>query len=287
MTLKEIKFGAHIFIWIERWTNAGLPLFERAKALGLDCMDISIGDDIEFDEALVRKEAERMNMELFISPGNLWPMEADLSLPGNETGKAALDWHKKWISRGAAAGITVYSGALYGHPGNILKARPDPDEHKRICERLHIMAEHAASEGVRIVLEPMSHFRTHVANNAKQLLSLIEGTRHDNLYVLMDTYHMITEIKDFGASIRLLNDKLYCLHACENDRGAPGGGYVPWDEICTALKDINFNRYVVFESYNSSIRNGDFAYSRGMFHNVCPDGDAFVRNSIDFLKAKL
>jgi hypothetical protein len=38
------------------------------------------------------------------------------------------------------------------------------------------------------------------------------------------------------------------------------------------------------ETYNSSI--GDFAYRRGMFHNVCPDGYAFVREGLAFLKRR-
>jgi D-psicose/D-tagatose/L-ribulose 3-epimerase len=287
MDLKKIRFGAHIFIWIEKWSSAEIQLMERAKDLGLHGLDISIGDDVEFDEKLIRKESESLDLEIFISPGNLWPMEADISLPGKEAGETALAWHNRWISRAANAGVKAYSGALYGHPGCINRVAPDPEEHKRICERLHAMAEHAQREGIKILLEPMSHFRTHVANTAWQLLGLLEGASHENLYVLVDTYHMMTETRHFGNDIRLLGDKLFCIHACENDRGCPGDGLVPWDEIASALNDIHFSRYIFFESYNSTIRNGDFAYSRGMFHNVCPDGDAFVREGMGFLKQKL
>ena len=34
------------------------------------------------------------------------------------------------------------------------------------------------------------------------------------------------------------HDLLWGLHACENDRGVPGGGLVPWREIFAALKQI-------------------------------------------------
>ena len=36
--------------------------------------------------------------------------------------------------------------------------------------------------------------------------------------------------------IRETGDLLWGLHACENDRGVPGGGLVPWRDIFTALK---------------------------------------------------
>jgi len=38
----------------------------------------------------------------------------------------------------------------------------------------------------------------------------------------------------------------------------------------------------LLEGYNSSLN--DFAFRRGMFHNVCPDADVFVRKGFDFLR---
>jgi D-psicose/D-tagatose/L-ribulose 3-epimerase len=81
------------------------------------------------------------------------------------------------------------------------------------------------------------------------------------------------------------------LHACESDRGVPGGdagdsgGLVPWEQVFSALHEINFDGNVLFESYNSSLDNCNFAYSRGMFHHVCDDGDEFVRTGLKFLRS--
>ena len=77
-------------------------------------------------------------------------------------------------------------------------------------------------------------------------------------------------------------DRLWGLHACENDRGVPGGGLVPWEAVFGALQGISFRGYLVLETYNSSL--GDFAYRRGIFQNVCPDGAAFVRQGLGFLR---
>ncbi|MEZ4719664.1 MAG: hypothetical protein R2851_26800 [Caldilineaceae bacterium] len=59
---------------------------------------------------------------------------------------------------------------------------------------------------------------------------------------------------------------------------------MPWDDVFAALCDIGFDGYMTMETYNSSI--GDFAFRRGMFHNVCPDGMAFVHQGMAFLQAK-
>lgn len=51
------------------------------------------------------------------------------------------------------------------------------------------------------------------------------------------------------------------------------------------MKALDFDRYLMLESYNSSIK--DFAFTRGMFHNVCPDAAAFVAEGVRFLAAGL
>ena len=135
------------------------------------------------------------------------------------------------------------------------------------------------------MLEPMSHFRTHMVNNTVQLMTLIEQADHENLYGLFDTYHLITEERDYAAAIRALAPRLWCVHTCENDRGAPGGGLVPWEQVFDALLAAGFDGPLTMEAYNSSI--GDFAFERAMFHNVCPDGEAFVRRGLDFLRGQV
>ena len=146
---------------------------------------------------------------------------------------------------------------------------------------LHLLAEYAAQRDVIIALEPMSHFRTHLVNTPTQIMRLIDLADHDNLKVLFDTYHLVTEIRDYAEGIRTVAPQLWCLHACENDRGAPGGGIVPWDEIFAALAEVGFDGIITLETYNSGIN--DFAFRRGMFHDVCPDGSAFVGRSLAFL----
>jgi D-psicose/D-tagatose/L-ribulose 3-epimerase len=167
----------------------------------------------------------------------------------------------------------------------VKRRRPPADEHERTADSLYRLAQYAEQKGVKIVLEPMSHFRTHVINNPEQLMALIAKARHPNLYGLFDTYHMITEVRDYAQALRTVRGRLWAIHACENDRGVPGGGLVPWETIFQTLREIKFQGHILFEAYNSSI--GDFAHQRGMFHDVCPDGVAFVREALEFVRTGL
>ena len=105
---------------------------------------------------------------------------------------------------------------------------------------------------------------------------------HDNLAVTLDTYHLITEVRDYGAAIQTTGSRLWGLHACENDRGVPGGGLVPWESIFDALVMVQPNARVMLETYNTALN--DLAVSRGIFLDLCPDPDAFVRQGLTFLR---
>lgn len=277
-----MKFGAHCYLFTDRWSDRQLPLLDRARELGLDMFELSVGDDIIFDARRTGAHAASLGLDLLVGPGGAWPWECDLSADDAHHRALGLEWHMRVVDCCALLGARAYCGAIYGHPGIVRKRRPPADELSRTAEGLNALAEYAARSNVVIALEPMSHFRTHVANTPAQILHLIRLADHTNLRVLFDTYHVVTELRDYAAALRDIGPLLYALHACENDRGMPGGGLIPWKEIFRALTDIRFDGYVGLEGYNSSI--GDFAFERGMFHNVCPDGDDFVRRGIAFLR---
>ena len=280
-----MQYGAHIYIFTDRWADDRLEILDQARELGLDLVELSVGDDVVFTPAATRARAASLGLSLVIGPGGAWPLACDLSADDASDRAAGLAWHKRQVDLAAELGAVAYAGALYGHPGVIKRRRPPVDEYARTAEGLHALADYAAAANVRIALEPMSHFRTHLVNTPAQLMRLIMLADHANLYALFDTYHMMTELRDYSEGLRTLAPRLWGVHPCENDRGVPGGGLVPWETLFDTLHTVGFDGPLTLEAYNSSV--GDFAYERSMFHNVCPDGAAFVRQGLAFLRAQV
>lgn len=276
-----MKYAGHIYLWTEVWSDRELGLFRRARALGLDLLEIAVGDDVAFAPALTKRAAVDAGMGIVIGPGGQWPDGADLSDDEPANRRLAFDWHRKQIDLAAAMGARAYSGALYGRPGKVLRRRPPADEYARTAEGLHGLAAYAQQAGVGIGIEPMSRFRTHLVNTPAQALRLVELAAHPHLKISIDTYHLATEVRDLPAEIRRVGAKLMALHACENDRGIPGGGLMPWPEIFAAVGETSA-QFVEFESYNTSL--GDFGWKRGMFQDQCPDGDDFIRRGLEFVR---
>jgi D-psicose/D-tagatose/L-ribulose 3-epimerase len=266
-----MKYGAHIYLWQDRYNDSDLArILESGKGLRLQYLEVSLGDDIHFNATEFGRRARNEGMELVFSPGGAWPMQCDISLADARHRQSGVDWHRRAIDIAAEAGGVAYAGAIYGHPGRVERRLPCPDEPHRIADGLRLLANHAASSQVKLVLEPMSHFRTHVANTPRQINQLIELAGNSNLFSLFDTYHL---------------PRLWGLHACENNRGAPGTGLLPWNSLVSAISRSGWDGYLGFEGYNSRWRNGEFACERGMFHHVCDDAEEFIRTGKSFLES--
>jgi len=284
-----IKYGAHCYLFTDKWTDAQLELLDTAKSLGLDVFELAVGDDVVFTPRRTRERADALGLTLTLSPGGEWPVACDLSADDPADRAQGLAWHKRQVDLAAELGAVAYTGALYGHPGVVKRRIPPHDEYARTAEGLHALADYGARRGVAIVLEPMSHFRTHLVNTPEQVMRLVHAASHDNLQVLLDTYHLVTEIRDYGEAIRTVGDRLWGLHACESDRSVPGGGLVPWPIVFDALHAIAFEGIILLETYNSSVGDppGAFAHQRAMFHDPCSDGATFVRQALAFLRTGL
>lgn len=278
-----MKYGAHCYLFTRSWSDADLPLLDLARELGLDMFELSVGDDVVFDPHLTGRRAAALGLDLVIGPGGLWPLDRDLSADDAADRARGLDWHKRQVDFAAELGAWAYAGCLYGHSGVVKRRRPPADEFPRAAEGLHALAEYAAARRVAIVLEPMSKFRTHLVNTPAQLARLIALAGHPNLRATFDTYHAVTEVRDYAEGLRVLGPRLALVHACENDRGVPGGGLVPWETVFRTLAEMGFDGTIGLETYNSGL--GDFALERGIFQDLCPDGRAFVEKGTAFLRS--
>ena len=69
---------------------------------------------------------------------------------------------------------------------------------------------------------------------------------------MLDTFHLNIEEKDIKSAIIKAGNNLKHFHISENDRGVPGSGHIPWNEVKTGLKSINYNNWIVAEMFVSS-----------------------------------
>jgi D-psicose/D-tagatose/L-ribulose 3-epimerase len=199
----------------------------------------------------------------------------------------ALDYIGRLVDLAAAVGSPHVCGPMYSAVG---KARlDDPDdraaERRRSVENLKHAAERAAASGVRLAIEPLNRYETDMVNTAQQGLELCDAIGADNVGLLLDTYHMNIEEKSIGAAIRAAGDRVFHFHSCENDRGTPGTGHIPWADVFSALADIGYRGQIVIESFTPAVR--EIARAVSLWRPLDAAGDDLAAAGLRFLQSAL
>ncbi len=245
-------FGVDSFIWSERFSEKDLHLFQKAKDLGFTTFDVSISDPYVFPVDLARKAAMETGLHL-VTTTTLTP-EANPIDPDPKVRGKAVDWLKKMVDIDMAIGSKIVAGVIYAAWG-YLPGRPrTEDEWKWSVDTIREAAEYARVQGdVELAFEPVNRFETHFLNIAADAVQLCKDVGTGNVKVHLDTFHMIREETSFTDAVNVCGKQyLGYIHACENNRGIPGTGLVPWKEFFRALNKIGYEGSVTIESFDPS-----------------------------------
>jgi D-psicose/D-tagatose/L-ribulose 3-epimerase len=93
---------------------------------------------------------------------------------------------------------------------------------------------------------------------------------------------MNIEEKRIGDAIRYSAKHLVLMHTCANDRGTPGSGHIPWDEVVGALRDIDYEGYGIIESFDEGAVGAQTMIWRPLARSldaIAEDGLAFLRKT--------
>ena len=279
-----MQFGANTFIWRSPFsTKTDLDLIDKIKQIGFDFIEIAVESSALIDLNALKSTLQEKGMKATVC-GVFGPGRNLSSLEAEE--RANAESYLKWMIDAAAEMDTgLVTGPMYSAVG---KARlEDPIDRERewqlAVSGLEAMCKHAAERDVRLAFEPLNRFETDMVNVVEQGLQLIADVGEPNLGLHIDTFHMHLEEKDPAAAIRKAGDRVFHVHACENDRGVPGTGQVNWVSIFQALSEINYQGIVSIESFTPEVKS--IARAVNIWRTIAPDQDSIARDGLEFLKS--
>ena len=147
--------------------------------------------------------------------------------------------------------LDIRAGVL--HPGG--GGWPADSERERIVdavlESLAIIDGYIDGTPTTVCLENMRNLP--VGRSVDELLELTAPFSSENFGICLDTGHLVLAEGDCAGFIHKAGANLKALHIADNmgvndDHIFPySGGIVPWDEVMTALKDVNYQGLFNFE----------------------------------------
>ncbi|MFN8419147.1 MAG: sugar phosphate isomerase/epimerase family protein [Anaerolineae bacterium] len=282
-----MRFGVNTWVWTSPLTTSELEtLAPKVKQMGFDWIEVPFEGVDDFDPS----EAGRIVKDngLGVSAAAAIGPDRDLIHPDASIRENGMNYIRACIDACQKIGVQNLIGPIYAAVGRTWQQTADERKHDvdLLVQNLSRLSQYAQDRGVVLCIEPLNRFETSFINTCEQVIEVIDRVNSPSCGILLDTFHMCIEEKSLGAAIRLAGiSRLKHFHACENDRGAPGSGHVPWADVAQALKDIGYDGAVVIESFTDKVKS--IARAAAIWRAFEPSQDALAQNGLKFLKGLL
>lgn len=281
-----MKFGVTTWVWTSPLTNSELErLIPHVADMGFDLIELPLEGLNDFDFHL----AKQLLKDSGLNPVACAAMAPDRDLihPDKAVRDNGMAYIRHAIDAASTIGASNLIGPIYSATGRCWQM--SDDERRRdtdlLVAQLSALAAYAQEKGVTLCIEPLNRFETSFLNLVAQANEVIDRVDSPGCKLLLDTFHMNIEEKSIGDAIRAAGTRIAHFHACENDRGTPGSGHLPWGDVAQALKDVGYDGPIVIETFTDKVKS--IARAAAIWRPLASDSDVLARDGLRFLKQLL
>jgi D-psicose/D-tagatose/L-ribulose 3-epimerase len=277
------QIGVNAWVWSSPITTDELgrlaPMIAR---MGFDLVELPIESttDLDYREGAEIARANRLAVSVCAAMGP----DRDLIHPDDSIRTNGMQYVRHCIDAAQTLGATNVVGPLYSAVGRTWQQTPD--ERKTdldlLVRQLRDLSAYAGDRGITLCVEPLNRFETSFLNLVSQAIEVVDRVDHKACGLLLDTFHMNIEERSTGDAIRAAGPRMRHLHTCENDRGAPGSGHVPWAEVAKACGDIGYKGPMVIESFTNKVKS--IARAAAIWRPFAASQDALATDGLRFLR---
>jgi len=269
--------GIHALVWTGAWRHKDIDFAVGSSSqLGFDIIEIPLLNPYNFDADYTRKILDINKMNAVTSLG--LSDETDITSEEPEIRRNGAKLLSKALDMTYQIGSKYMGGVLY----SALKkyhAPPSKNAFQNSVEIIRDLCQKAEKRGIMIGLEPVNRYESNLINTTSKVLKFIEQTESENVCVHLDSYHMNIEESSYRESIIQCGRKLGYFHFGENHRGYLGTGHIDFTEIISAMKEIDYQGPITFESFSSSVVDPQLSNTLGVWRNLWDDSSDLAKNA--------
>lgn len=284
------KIGIFVNFWENNWKVDLKKYIEKAAAIGYDVLEFQAQALLDMNDgelAALKRAAAEAGIELTYSLG--LDMKYDISSPDDGVREGGVRYLTEIIRRIGKMEGKLLSGVSYAGWG----VPADGDKQARFGHSVASMkrlAKVAEEYGVTYGIEAVNRFEGILINTAAEAREYVRAVGAPNVGILLDTYHMNIEERDFTSAIQTAGDLLVGFHIGENNRTCPGRGHLDWTEIFGALKQVGYKGRIVAEPFVTA--GGEVGNAVCLWRDLVPDKreealDAEAAYMLGYVKARL
>ncbi|MBS1749759.1 MAG: sugar phosphate isomerase/epimerase [Bacteroidetes bacterium] len=279
----QLTFGVSTWLWVSPFTTKdAFSLFAKIRNKGFDMVEIAVEDPALIDTIKIKEALNAYGLSVVVC--GAFGADRDISGDDKTVQQNAINYIKECIDIAAQIGAPVFGGPMYSAVG---KARMVSSEQRKkewntAVNNLSIVAEIAASSGIRLALEPLNRFESDMVNTAADAIRMVNEINNPAVGIGLDGFHTNIEEPDIEKAILTAGDKLFHVQVAENYRGAPGTGQTNWMAWRRGLEKINYNGAISIESFTPD--NVTLAGAVCIWKKLAENQDIFARDGLKFLK---
>ena len=275
-----MKFGVNTLIWSATFGAAEFDLLSRIRDQGFDGVEIPLFEPRSFDAASVARALDRAGLER--TAVTVVPPGSGLGESDPEARRRASAHLEACVEVAGDAGISVLGGPMYMPVGHFTGSRRTSDEWQWTVDAWQRLRAPVRAAGIEIAIEPLNRYETYFLNTVDDGVRLCAEVGDPAIGLLFDTFHANIEERSIAAAFRRAAAHITHVHACENDRGTPGSGHVPWDEFFDAVADTGYDRWLTIESFGFAL--GPVSAAASIWRDLASSPEAIAFDGIEFLR---
>ena len=242
-----MKLGVSAFAWTGSFQEDHLHLLSKVRAYGFDGFEIPMFAPSALPVRALHKAFAASDLECTICailPAGINPISPDA-----DTRKRSRAHLVQCIESAADLGAHLLGGPLYAPIGYLPDHRPTLDEWRWAVEIFQSLGELLDTYSITLSLEPVNRSETFFLRTGVEAKRFCEAVGHARIGVTIDSFHANIEEKQLASSLQQLGSSLKHFHASENDRGLLGTGHVNFGSCIEALKQMNYDGYLMIEGF--------------------------------------
>lgn len=277
--------GTHGMVWTSEWTaDAWESAFQRADRAGIGLMELPLLRLEAVDPGMFARLFKRYGMQatgsVCLTPQtDVSSEDLDVVAAGEEFLRAAVDVMYE-IGGHLIVGVMYSAVQKYMDPAT-------EQGWKNSVRATQNLADYAGERDVTIAVEIANRFETNLINTSAQAMRYLDEVDRDNVRIHLDTFHQNIEEGRPGAAVRRCGDRVAYMHVGECHRGYLGTGGVDFDDLFSALDEIEYDGPIVYESFSSTVTSADLSAALGVWRNMWEDSEAVATHAATFIRQKL
>lgn len=279
----SLKYGVSTWLWKSPFTNADAEFyFQKIKSLGFDAIELPIEDPVDIDASFIKSLLKKHELSAVVC--GAFSSGRDLASESPDLRENSLQYILDCVEIARGIGAKVFAGPMYSAVGKarMVDSEQRNEEWKRAVEGIQKAAEAAAKNNIILAVEPMNRFETDMVNTSEDVIRMVDDVNHENVKVVLDSFHMCIEEQNLEEAIIRVGEKLAHFQVSENHRGVPGTGLTDWKGIKRGLNRIDYKGIISIESFTPE--NKSLAEAVCIWKKFTANQDEFARSGLNFLK---